>query len=957
MSTPPLDAATEALFQDLQAQPRDARRRVRLAVALTRAGAHERAIAVLAEGLAETPDATELLAQHCVALRIGRRFDDADHALVALAAVAPDHPRLHQMRGDLAVAHGDWAAAVEHYAADVAAAPREAYRRTRLAQALYRTGAHERAIAMLAEGLAETPDSPELLAQHCTALRVGGRFDDAHQALVALAAVAPDHPRLHQMRGEVAAARGDWAAAVEHYAADVAAAPREAYRRTRLAQALYRTGAHERAIAVLDEGLAEAPDSSELLAQHCTALRIGGRFDDAHQALVALAAVAPDHPRLHQMRGEVAAARGEWAAAVEHYAADVAAAPREAYRRTRLAQALCRTEAYDRAIAVVSEGLAEAPQSPDLLMQHCVALRLAGRFDEAGAATMALARAQPDHRLLHQMRGDLASARGDLPDAILHYRADAAAAPHEAHRKARLAQALDRAGEHTQSLAMLAEGLQAEPDSPDLLAQTCVTLRLAGQYEDAASAIAALARASPDHPRLHLLRGELALVCGEHVTANAHFRADLLANPKDAGRRMRLSHGLRRIGDLQGALALMDAVQDPSPSERAVRAEILMELGQFDEVDQLLDSWTEDRNSAPRLRVAAQRAALRYDHSTAIDLAEALLALTPEDSRAALFRAKAATFLFQTDRAWEAMGQVAITPPGGGPPRRGRGRLRHLFGQIINEQRLCPEETAVLAAASGAGGVHLAVTAAPFLRDGTENIGPAVALLTGLARAGRLADRADHDPTAAAIPRILHQYWDAVEPPEEVVHLMDHAKAANPGFAYHLWHDATARAFLEKRARPEILRAYRTAKHVVMRADLLRLALLDAEGGVYLDADDLCVGALDRLLPAGSRMVVYQEDFGSIGNNFLAAAPGDPLIAEALGLAASAILSGASETIWLATGPGLISRVVARAIAATPGLALPSGLHIVSLSQFLRVIRPHQRVSYKIGAGHWSRSM
>lgn len=736
----------------------------------------------------------------------------------------------------------------------------------------------------------------------------------------------------------------------------VQAQPRDARPRVRLAAALMRAGAHDRAIIVLAEGLATMPRSAELLTQHCVALRLGGRHARAAEALVALAAAVPDHPRLHQMRGDLAAARGDLAAAIEHYAADVAAAPREADRRARLAQTLCRAGTPERAVAVLAEGLAEVGDAPELLAQYSAALRLAGRFDAAADANAALARARPDHPLLHQLRGELALAQGDLANAILHLRADVAAAPGEAHRRARLAQALYRAGDHAQSAAVLAEGLEAAPGSPELLAQTCVALRLAGRYDEAQAAIAALARAHAHHPQLHLLRGELALARDDHATANAHYRADLAANPRDATRRVRLSQGLRRVGDLHAALALMAAVREPAPAERAVQAEILMELGRFDEADALLAAWPEQEDPATRSRVAAQSAALRYDHVAALAHAEATLALAPQDTRAALFRAQAAALLFQTDRAWQAMRQVAIAAPGGGPPRRGRGRLRNLIGQIINEQRLDPEETALLAATAGAGGMSLATTAAAVLRDGSTGIGPALGLLTGLAQAGRLVGRTAPGDPAATIPRILHQYWDSAEPPEEITRLMDHARATNAGMAYTRWHDETARTFLKVRARPDVARAYGTARHAAMRSDILRLALLAIEGGVYLDADDLCVAPLETLLPKGARLVVYQENLGSIGNNFLAAAPGHPLIAEALALATAAVLNGASEVVWLVTGPGLISRVVASAIATMPSLQLPQGLLVASLPQFLRVVRPHQRLAYKTGGRHWTRA-
>jgi mannosyltransferase OCH1-like enzyme len=141
-----------------------------------------------------------------------------------------------------------------------------------------------------------------------------------------------------------------------------------------------------------------------------------------------------------------------------------------------------------------------------------------------------------------------------------------------------------------------------------------------------------------------------------------------------------------------------------------------------------------------------------------------------------------------------------------------------------------------------------------------------------------------------------------------------------------------------------------------VRADIFRLALLFTEGGVYLDADDRCIGPIEALLPTGAEAVFHQEHVGSIGNNFLAVAPGHRLIGAALDEAVQAVLQGAGESPWLATGPGMLSRVVAAAIARDRALRLPSGVHIVPFRVFCRTVQAGLRVGYKSGARHWSRA-
>jgi mannosyltransferase OCH1-like enzyme len=244
------------------------------------------------------------------------------------------------------------------------------------------------------------------------------------------------------------------------------------------------------------------------------------------------------------------------------------------------------------------------------------------------------------------------------------------------------------------------------------------------------------------------------------------------------------------------------------------------------------------------------------------------------------------------------------------------------------------------------------------MRADSGNFAAALGLLIGLARADGFGT-ASSFPVARAnfqVPGILHQYWDKDPPPQDVQSLMARAKKMNPYFSYRRWTDVGARQFLSTISQPDVRRAYKAAKHVAMRADIFRLAVLFEEGGIYLDADDYCAAPLRALLPPDAELVCYQDEFGSIGNNFLAAVPRHPIVGAALHEAARAVLEGATEALWLVTGPGLMSRVVASAIARTPNLRPPAGLAVLPLQIFHGIVHPHRRVSYKLDRRHWIRA-
>jgi mannosyltransferase OCH1-like enzyme len=236
-----------------------------------------------------------------------------------------------------------------------------------------------------------------------------------------------------------------------------------------------------------------------------------------------------------------------------------------------------------------------------------------------------------------------------------------------------------------------------------------------------------------------------------------------------------------------------------------------------------------------------------------------------------------------------------------------------------------------------------------WLRSAADGARSALAPLIGRVRA------APPDEGALGIPRTLHQYWDR-DPPADVERLMDKTARMNPRFAYRRWDHDTARQLLAELGRPDLLTAYRAARHPAIRADIFRLAVLLREGGVYLDADDRCIAPIDALVPTGVRAAFYQENTGSIGNNFLASTAGHELIGEALDRAVDAALDGAGESPWLATGPGLLTRVVAATLARQPGLRPPADLRIFPLRVFRASVQACNSASYKRSTRHWSRA-
>lgn len=85
------------------------------------------------------------------------------------------------------------------------------------------------------------------------------------------------------------------------------------------------------------------------------------------------------------------------------------------------------------------------------------------------------------------------------------------------------------------------------------------------------------------------------------------------------------------------------------------------------------------------------------------------------------------------------------------------------------------------------------------------------------------------------IPKTLHQIWIGPHPPPSK--WMDTWKAKNPDMEYRLWTEADV-PDLQRRDRIE----YQLEQgRYAIASDIMRIAILEQHGGVYVDADSVCL--------------------------------------------------------------------------------------------------------------------
>ncbi|MNO65877.1 hypothetical protein D3C76_566520 [compost metagenome] len=97
---------------------------------------------------------------------------------------------------------------------------------------------------------------------------------------------------------------------------------------------------------------------------------------------------------------------------------------------------------------------------------------------------------------------------------------------------------------------------------------------------------------------------------------------------------------------------------------------------------------------------------------------------------------------------------------------------------------------------------------------------------------------------ASSIPKTLVQYWhDPHDVPDDVQDCINSWKRLSAeGFAFRMFNDVSAAEYITEWYGVSEQEAFARCRHPAMRCDYLRMCVLVAEGGLYVDADDVLLG-------------------------------------------------------------------------------------------------------------------
>jgi tetratricopeptide (TPR) repeat protein len=857
----------------------------------------------------------------------------------AALAVTPDFPEALRQIGMIERARGNEQIAVEYF-------------QTALPH-------FEQAAAISGGAALLAPIELLLLLNNTTEARVG------LDRLTHLASDSAFELEIHSLHAQLAELTHDPLSEIEHRRAMVRLRPQAAWIWQALIDRLIAARMHAEALNTIDAALIHLPGDVDLLIERARALRLAGRADEAtdqlrtipadnhaspqshvklanefralsmpeqaSKAAEAAISIAPHFVWGHLIRAYVALEQRGPSAGMERFRLVLSQFPDDPEATRQVSQLL--RDRGDAAAArdfLLERGIsANAPL--ELFTELVVCLCQTG---EIGRARALLAERKSLKRVgddptaaaleIELSSGDI-RALGELISTVRHQNTDSAAILSRVVRAAHavndfeavirtyrdwmerdrsralycllaIADAEFHLGRLDAALARLASAQQTYGHDPDLSLTLGRILRRSGQLDDAGACLSTASRQFPHHT----------------VLWEEHVRLCIQTNRLETAREL-----LARANENDFArIATRDLLAIELDLERR-------------DIDSALERIQRFRPASARHRALHDHLSFRA-HFAALDLPAARASLASELTTAKVERKLR---------------------------RQSSNVSQSLMGQILDDYRLDQQSIDHL----------IAIRARPLseqteplfdqIRHHPGSTAVAITTLLHLRQAGFFTRPAHSGNTS--IPRRIAQFWHHDAPPFDIARYMQSWVASNGDWHYELFSSSSAGAFIARHCSGSVLAAYRQSQDATTKADLFRLAWLCHSGGVYVDADDAATGAIDRILGPATKFAVHQEDTGSIGNNFIAVVPGHPVIEAALAEAATSILRGDRDIVWLSTGPGLLSRVFVQWLAAqTEGLdCLLDEIVVLDRAEFTSVCAPHCHAAYKLTASHWAKGL
>ena len=159
------------------------------------------------------------------------------------------------------------------------------------------------------------------------------------------------------------------------------------------------------------------------------------------------------------------------------------------------------------------------------------------------------------------------------------------------------------------------------------------------------------------------------------------------------------------------------------------------------------------------------------------------------------------------------------------------------------------------------------------------------------------------------IPKIIHQLWIGKKP-APTKH-MDTWKEKNPDFEYIRWNEEE---FIRRKMNFECQERIDEMEEINGKADIMRWEILYKYGGVFLDADSICVEPIDYILMNTKCFAGWEHEKlrpGLIATGTMGFPPKHPLVKDTITWMKQNCVNvqKTKQRAWITVGPGLLTRV------------------------------------------------
>ncbi len=719
----------------------------------------------------------------------------------------------------------------------------------------------------------------------------------------------------------------------------------------------------DEARAVLRYQLARWPRSRPAILQM---LDIAERQGDLPQALdwleaaLALPRVDPSliSRKIHLLMrlGHTARARALIDSLLQRDPEDVAALVERGHIATSCADHQAALDFYTRALACVPDH----PTLPCDIAHHLAEL---GRVDEAEALLATRSAAGHGAGFAWRQRARLASHRGDHQTAADLFGIASSLLPQDDGLRLDMAQAQAALGRFDEAHALLdAIGDGIEPAV--LLNARAHFTAWQGDKARAQALWHEGIAAAPLRVECTISLVHALIEDGAHAQAFRVLDDALSVQPDNVEFAVAKADCYVGIGQLQDALDILERLQTQWRDasfllEKLIRCKLA--VGAKSNAETLLQdhpSFASNANASFFLRLRAIVAMARYRFPETLEIASKLLSRCPSDIEMLVLQTNLA-FVLGDYEAFHASRERVQTLRDCSASLEDRIAARNIpfMIHLVNETCFSSVSAARVARAYWTSSSPKLSMLSDILQSEPDNISAAISTLVAMRCDGLLTPQAAPPARIGArqkVPRKIFQFWDKPNPPEAISSAMKSWPAACVGYEHDLFDDERARTYLRTHFDTTVQKAFDMSKKAAARSDLMRLALLYNEGGVYADADDLCLSDVSDWFAGDVEFVIPQEASGALLNCFIAAAPRHAFMAHALERIAQAMIERSGDSVWYTSGTGILTRLFCQFYGNDLRAGrVPKGVRILDFYELGRHVSPFAVKHYKKTSDHW----